>query len=96
MAKLIPTRFSSYELSEEETLRGSILSIEQKWFLQNSLCIEAIAKNSLESTVNSGDMNEYIRDEAFYRGKIEFIEWLLANSDAAELALHEFNSQQRD
>lgn len=82
MAKLIPGRFSAYELSTIETLNGSVLSYEQKMFLQNCLSQEAVGKSSLE--VDTSDMAKFQQSEAYYRGKIEWIEWYLANSEAAE------------
>lgn len=90
MAKLIPNMFTSYELSDKEVLEGSIFTSLQKQVLQNHLVVEAEKKMLLE--FDPKDSENFMQQEAVYRGKIELIQFLLQSSDISEETLTNFKS----
>jgi len=92
--RLIENRFATYELSTEEELRGCIYTIEQKAVLQNELSLAAVAKSALKLDPN--DVITYAQNEAAISGKIEHIEYMLSNSDAAEEQLLRHNTDTTD
>jgi len=92
--KELTTRFTSYELTDEETLRGSVLSLEQKWYIQNKLAEAANEKSALKLDPN--DVLPYAQQEAFLAGQVELCEFLLENSDASEEALQHLHSAAPD
>ena len=81
MAELSPGMFTSWNLSPEEAVQGSILSLTQTQVLENELCRLAEEKILLEYDPEHATL--YARDEAYKRGQIQIIQWLLANSEAA-------------
>ena len=90
MATLIPNEFTSYQLNEQESLEGAIFTIPQKYVLHNLLSVYAAEMLSLEYDVAAP--NSYIQQEAYKRGQIESIRFLLASHDAAQEALYPASS----
>ena len=86
MATLIPNEFTSYALNDQEQLEGASLTILQKQVLQNQLSICAAELLALEYDVTQP--NSYIQQEAYKRGQIEALRFILASSDAAQEALY--------
>jgi len=82
MATAIDNEFSSYELTDEEALQGAIFTITQKQCLQNQLSQLAGEKLALEFDVNSP--NKFIQDDAFKKGQLDIIKYLLDCSLVAE------------
>jgi hypothetical protein len=82
MANLIPNDFSSYQLTEQEELEGSILTITQKQVIQNYLAAAANEKIGLEYSEEAHD--RFIQQEASLKGQIDAYRFILAASDSAE------------
>lgn len=82
MSKIIPNSFTTYELTDEQTLRGSIFTLEQKQVLQNHLGIFAEEKLALDYTPTAKE--EFLQKEAYLKAKIELVRYLLDSSTASE------------
>lgn len=80
MALLIPNAFSTYELSEEEEIQGCIFTIAQTQVLQNKLA--EIAQEKLALEFDTGSPQEFIQQEAYKKGQLDLIQYLLDNSEA--------------
>ncbi len=85
MANLIPNDFSSYYLTEQEELEGSILTITQKQVIQNYLAAAASEKIGLEYDPEVKE--RFVQQEASLKGQIDAYRFILAASDAAEESL---------
>lgn len=81
MATMIPNMFTSWELSEEEEIQGSILTITQAQLIQNLLASIAAEKNSLLFNVN--DPQSFIQQEASLRGQMDILQYILDRSTAS-------------
>ena len=81
--------FTSYELTEKEELTGSILTELQKCVLQNELSRTAMEKNLL--TFDTEKPAEFSQNEAYLRGKIDLLSYLLENSTIANDTLNNPN-----
>jgi hypothetical protein len=86
MAVLIPNDFSSYNLTEDETLQGSILTIQQQQVIQNQLAVVALEKINLLYDPESP--KSFIQREASLQGQLNILRFLLECSDAAILQLN--------
>ena len=91
MAELIPNEFTSYKLTEQEELEGSILTITQKHVLHNLLSIYAMEKNTIE--YDPEKTMEFVQQEAYKRGQMEAMRHVLAMSEAAVEALYPNDNQ---
>ena len=81
MAKLIPNSFTSYELTVEEQLQGSIFNTVQLQVLHNHLADIAAEKLALDYTPEHPLL--YAQAEAALNGNIQFINYLIEASQAA-------------
>lgn len=86
MAQLIANDFSSYELTDEEALQGSILTITQKEVMQNDIATYAQEKLNLEFDSNSQLL--FAQQEAKLAGQMQALRYRLDCSDAAEEELN--------
>lgn len=82
MIKVIPNSFTTYELTDEQVLRGSIFTLEQKQVLQNHLATFAEEKLSLDYTPTAKE--EFLQKEAYLKAKIELVRYLLDSSTYSE------------
>jgi hypothetical protein len=82
MANFMRNSFYSYDLSDQEVLQGSIFTSAQKAVLQNHLATEAEKK--LQLTFNPNNPQEFLQEEAYLRGKIEVLQYLIEASDASQ------------
>lgn len=82
MPKPILNQFSSFELSQQEQLAGTILTYEQKLVLQNQLAM--ISAEKLALTANPHSYTEFIQQEAYKAGQIAMIQYILDCSLASE------------
>jgi len=82
MATLIPNNFSSYELTAEEELIGQTLNFQQKAVLQNKLA--GIVQEKLTLTLDVSAPAKFTQDEAYLRGQMDVITWLLDTALAVE------------
>lgn len=77
--------FTSYVLTEQEQLSGSMLSYEQKLFIQNQ--IGGIAEQKLALIPTPNDYQNFIQQEAFLSGQLAILKYLLDSSLASEQAV---------
>ncbi len=82
MAVLIPNDFASFQLTEQEELEGSILTITQKQVIQNHLSSAAAEKIGLE--YDPENSLKFVQQEASLKGQIDAYRFILASSDTAE------------
>lgn len=85
MSVLIPNSFSTYELTDQELEQGSMYTITQKQVLQNHLAVCAEEKIALE--LNTSDPQQFIQQEAYKRGQMDTLRYLLEQSEAIEQAI---------
>lgn len=84
MAILVSNTFSSWQLSVEEEELGQILTHEQQAVLQNKLA--EIARDKLNVTFNVTIPAAFAQEEAYLRGQMDVINWLLDTSTSVESA----------
>lgn len=82
MARLTDNEFSSYALDDEEQLQGSLLTITQKQVIQNQLA--AVASEKLALEFNTDNPDSFTQQEAYKRGQLDTLNYILVASDAAE------------
>ena len=92
MAKQLNNEFSSYDLTEDEVVQGSILSIAQKHVLQNKIAVAASEKLAIEFDVNNP--NTFIQQEAYKKGELAALQFMLETSTSLEAEL-EFRLHQQ-
>ena len=83
--KIIPHAFNKYEMTEEESQRGNILTLSNQAVIQNLIAEKAEAKLSLQ--LDPANFNAYIQEEAYLKGQIEILQFLLNMSAYAETNL---------
>lgn len=76
MSTQVPNKFTSYQLTAEEEKAGFILTQNNIQVFQNELALTAEAKITL--TFDPANPSVFLQQEAYLRGKLEFIEWLFA------------------
>jgi len=86
MATIIPNEFTSYNLNEQEVLEGSVLTIDQKYCLQNQLAI--IASELLNILYDPLNPEKFTQEQAYKKGQLDILRHILASSDAAQEALY--------
>jgi hypothetical protein len=93
MAHLIENDFTSYELTPEEMLQGSILTITQRQCIQNQISVIAMEKIALELDTNNPIA--FAQQEAYKKGGLEVLKHLKDLSEAAveELTYQEDNPE---
>lgn len=84
MAKIAIGVFTSFELTSQELVAGSILTTDQKNILQNDL--SQIAENKLNLDFDPLNPTKFAQDEAFLKGQMSIIRVMLQRSDESELA----------
>ena len=93
MAHLINNSFSTYELTNQEELEGSILSITQKQVIQNQIAM--FAERKIAIRYDPSDPVVFAQEEAECKGAIDALKWLVAISTTAEEAMT-YDEQQQD
>lgn len=78
--QIIPNSFTTYALTEEDALTGSVFTPLQKQVLNNHLASLAEEKLTLEFDVNND--KSFIQQEAYKTGQIKLLQYLLDNSQA--------------
>ena len=86
MSKLIPNSFTSYYLTPQEQLQGSIFNTIQLQVLHNHLADYAEQKMALKYDPEHPLL--FLQDEADLAGKIEIINYLIEASQASLDALN--------
>jgi len=92
MALAIDNEFSAYELTDAEAVQGAIFTVTQKQCIQNQLSQVACEKLALEFDVNNP--NKFIQEDAFKKGQLDMLKYLLDTSLAAEEELKYQATQQ--
>lgn len=91
MAKLVPSEFSSYALSEQEYLSAAILTDLQKKLIQTDLA--QIASSILNLHFDPLNPQTFVQDDAHQKGQLAAYRVLLLRSDEAEEKLRFLQSQ---
>lgn len=94
MASQIINEFTQFELTTEEQLAGSVLSIVQTQALQNIRAEYSVAKLNLLYTPE--DRDSYIQAEAELTGWIKCITYLLDSSRASQEVIMNTIEQNRE
>lgn len=89
MAKVVPNLFTSYELTEEEEINGSILTTLQKQRIQNALSLAAMEKSAL--SFDPLNPTKFAQEEASLQGQLAAYAYILDSSEAAEAELNQSN-----
>ena len=82
MSTMIPNTFSSYSFTPEEEIQARLLSTLQKQNIQNQ--ISMVATNVLNLEYDVQNPLKFAQDEAFLKGQIQVLTYLLDSSDSAE------------
>lgn len=93
MSNIIINTFTQFELNEHEQLSGTLLSNEQKMFIQSQ--IAGIAEQRLALTPDPKDYAAFIQQEAYLKGQMDFAKFLLDSSTASENAVVAAQSEQQ-
>lgn len=91
MARPIPTTFTSYQLSEEEQLKGQVLTTENYYVIQNLIC--AAAEDKLSLKFDPLQPSIFLQREAELQGQIGILRMLLEMSLSAQSTLRSANQQ---
>lgn len=81
MAHLIENSFASFSLTAEEELEGSIFTLTQLQYLQNQLA--KVAEEKLELEFDTSDPQSFTQQEAYKRGQLDTLRFLLEVSKAS-------------
>jgi len=82
--------FTSWSLSEQEVLSGSVLSFPQKQVIQNQRA--QIAEQILALTFDPLNPVQFAQDDAHLKGQLSALNYLLLLSDESESALKALSS----
>ena len=82
MAHLVPNSFSTFQLDEDEVLQGSMFTISQLQVLQNNLA--SYAEERLAQEYNPASPMQFIQQEAFNKGAMAALSFLIENSNALQ------------
>lgn len=82
MSDLTVSTFSKYALSESDSVIGSTLTTLTKQFIQNQICFIAESKLALE--VDPNNYPAFIQQEAYLKGQMDGLKFLLDSSSASE------------
>lgn len=92
MSTLILSTFAQYEQTLQEQLTGQTLTQTQKEFIQNEICKTAELRIALvPDPINYA---AFIQQEAYYKGQMDTLKYLLDCSTAAESHVLELAAQQ--
>ena len=94
MDKLLPSRYCKYDHTEEEILQGSMLSQIQTEVFQNLLSGYADERLTLAYDVNNP--GTFVQQEAYKKGQIELVEFILASSKSAQENMQELIRQRAE
>lgn len=90
MATIKQSIFTSYDLTNQEQLSGSILHSEQKMFIQNLISDIATERVALMPD-DPSKPQQYFIEMAYKQGQIAILQHLLDSSIASETQLVENN-----
>lgn len=81
MSTLLPNSFSSYDLTLNEQLIGSVLTNTQIEVIQNEIAL--LAEEKLQLKLNPDNPQQFIQRESYMRGQIDQLQFTLAKSTSA-------------
>lgn len=84
MATIIANTFSSYALTEEEQQQGMMLTLTQAQMVHNHRAIAAEAILALK--YNPSEPDAFLQEDAYNKGYIAALTYLLDLSDSARAA----------
>ena len=79
--KLIPNIFTTTEFTEEERVQGLVFTSIQLAVLQNRRA--EIAMSKLAISFDGTSLVKFAQAEAYERGQLDVLTWLVESSDAA-------------
>ena len=79
--------FTTYELTEEETLQGAVLTHQQIQCIQNQIADLSEELINLEPSADINLQFKFLQQQAYTKGQIAALKYLLDLSDAAEREL---------
>lgn len=82
MAALLPNKFTSWDMNEEEIIQSQLLTVPQKQNIQNQ--ISQFAEEKLAIQFDSTNPVLFAQQEAEKRGSIDALQYLLDMSLWAE------------
>jgi hypothetical protein len=91
MAVIIDNTFTSYEMTQEEELQGSILILSQVQVIQTRLAMHAEAKINLAFDPMHPEV--YAQEESYLRGQMASLSTIL---DTSQIAVEELNLLQQN
>jgi hypothetical protein len=91
MSKIIPGTFTRYELTDLETLNGSILNEMQLQRLQNHLA--DVADQILALEFDPENPKKFLQDDSFLKGQMSFIRFLVDSSAESFAQLMQMSQQ---
>lgn len=81
MATLKPSQFCRYELTEQETLQGSVLTFVQTYCIQNQ--IANLAAQKLNLVFDPSKPDDFAQQVAYLQGQIDSLQYLINTSESA-------------
>jgi len=91
--QLAPNSFTSYVMSDQDVIEGSIFTVLQTQVLHNLRSTYAESKIALD--YDPEHKEKFLQDEASLKAKIDLLTYLLDNSEAVQFELANFNKQQQ-
>jgi len=87
MAYLIDNDYSSYILTEDEEIQGTLLTIAQKQVIQNEISI--IATKLLDMVLDPAEPQKFIQEQSYIKGQLDALRYRLTMSETVEQMLAE-------
>jgi hypothetical protein len=85
MAVSVPNSFTSYSLTKQETLLGSVLNPYQVQVIQNESA--QVAENILALKFDPQNPQAFVQDDSYLKGQLSVFQLLLSKSEEAQLEL---------
>jgi hypothetical protein len=93
MTNIVINTFTQFQLNEHEQLSGTLMSNEQKMFVQTQ--IAGIAEQRLALTPDPTSYAAFIQQEAYLKGQMDFAKFLLDSSTASEQIVASAQAEQQ-
>jgi hypothetical protein len=78
----IPNQFTTFKLSQEETLQGSVLNFNQKAVIQNQ--IADVCEQILGLSYNPSEPLKFVQQDAELKGQLAILRFILLRSEESE------------
>jgi hypothetical protein len=92
MSRVLISSFTKYEQTEAEVLTATNLSPETKQFIQNQIVLAS--ENRLALTPDPNNYAAFIQEEAYLKGQVAILKYLLDCSENAEQTLRDAKEAQ--